>query len=326
MVWLASLRSPRPRAIRWILPAAVGVMLAVWLSLTAAAPADTRSAWHTVGSATLQDGRLVLTESVRGAAGAAWQVPAVKVPPKFKAAFDFALSDSVGAADGFAFVIQGASVDALGRGGQGLGYWGIPNSVAVEFDTYPNYPGPAVPHISIHTRGPLPNEVDEQYSLGSTVVPFLSDGARHSVKIRYRRQTLSVRLDGQPKLSVPINIAERLELRGRCVWFGFTAATGSFTQRHEILSYRLKRGGGRHKMRDGEKEGFSARVRSERENSECEDSPKVKDDPPSEDKADSRSDDEEDSRSDDEENSRSEDDEDSPTDDDEDSPTHDDDE
>jgi Bacterial lectin len=289
MARFGSLRSARPMAVRRIVPLAVAVTMVVGLSLTATAPAQTGSAWHTVGNATLQADRLVLTESLFSRAGAAWQVPAVKLPNKFKARFDFALSQSQGAADGFAFVIQGASVDALGGLGGGLGYTGIPNSIAVEFDTFRNPPlaDPAVPHISIHTRGPQPNDVDEQYSLGVSVVPFLSNGARHSVIIRYRRHMLSVTLDGQEKLNVPINLRKRLELRRRRVWFGFTAATGASRQRHEILSYRLNRGG--------------------------------------DDDEDSPSDDDDDSPSDDDNDSPSDDDDDSPSDDDDDSPADDDD-
>jgi hypothetical protein len=41
-------------------------------------------------------------------------------------------------ANGFAFVIQAISSNALGQGGQGLGYQGIPNSVMIKFDTYTN--------------------------------------------------------------------------------------------------------------------------------------------------------------------------------------------
>jgi hypothetical protein len=41
-------------------------------------------------------------------------------------------------ADGFAFVIQAFSSLALGQGGGGLGYQGIPNSVCVKFDTFNN--------------------------------------------------------------------------------------------------------------------------------------------------------------------------------------------
>ncbi len=41
-------------------------------------------------------------------------------------------------ANGFAFVIQAISPNALGLGGQGLGYQGISNSVMIKFDTYTN--------------------------------------------------------------------------------------------------------------------------------------------------------------------------------------------
>ena len=45
-------------------------------------------------------------------------------------------------ADGFAFVLQNDRRFALGEGGMSLGYGGIANSLAVEFDTYYN-PEPA---------------------------------------------------------------------------------------------------------------------------------------------------------------------------------------
>ena len=41
-------------------------------------------------------------------------------------------------ADGVAFVLQGQSAAELGEGGAQMGYGGIPNSLAVEFDTWYN--------------------------------------------------------------------------------------------------------------------------------------------------------------------------------------------
>lgn len=38
--------------------------------------------------------------------------------------------------DGFAFVIQNQAPTALGHGGMELGYGGIQNSIAVEFDSW----------------------------------------------------------------------------------------------------------------------------------------------------------------------------------------------
>ena len=77
--------------------------------------------------------------------------------------------DSLGniGADGFTFVIQnsdsslfgGGGSSALGSTGGGLGYAGIPNSLAVEFDTWfnPVLGDPNGNHISVHTAGTLQN-------------------------------------------------------------------------------------------------------------------------------------------------------------------------
>ena len=75
-------------------------------------------------------------------------------------------------ADGFAFVIQNDNIEALGTGGKGIGYEGIRNSIAVEFDTYYNYENldSYENHISVQTRGwRYPNHSNHSYSLASSV-------------------------------------------------------------------------------------------------------------------------------------------------------------
>jgi len=63
------------------------------------------------------------------------------------------------AADGFALVLYDApaapSSATVGGGGGGLGYAGLPNSVAVEFDTMsnPSLGDPAVAHVAVISRG-----------------------------------------------------------------------------------------------------------------------------------------------------------------------------
>jgi len=91
-------------------------------------------------------------------------------------------------ADGFAFVIQEDGVQALGEAGESLGYGGITNSLAVEFDTYynPELLEPYENHISVHTRGHRhPNSPDQTYSLGHTnEVRDLTEGIIE-VRVRY---------------------------------------------------------------------------------------------------------------------------------------------
>jgi hypothetical protein len=85
----------------------------------------------------------------------------------------------------FAFVIQGEGLNALGNNGKALGYGGINNSLAVEFDTYFNNEenDPYENHISVQTRGwRYPNSENHLYSLGHTNnVPDLTDG---TIRIR----------------------------------------------------------------------------------------------------------------------------------------------
>ena len=87
-----------------------------------------------------------------------------------------------------AFVIQGEGLNALGRNGKGMGYGGINNSLAIEFDTYFNHEDndPYENHVSIHTRGwRNPNNENHVYSLGhSNDVPDLTDGIMN-IRIKY---------------------------------------------------------------------------------------------------------------------------------------------
>ena len=90
--------------------------------------------------------------------------------------------------DGFAFVLQVDSPDALGTPGMGLGYDGIENSIAIEFDTYFNHEtlDPYENHISVHTRGwRQPNSSNHTYSIGHTnAVQMLTNG-KLSARIKY---------------------------------------------------------------------------------------------------------------------------------------------
>jgi hypothetical protein len=138
---------------------------------------------------------LRLTGSHARLKGAAWYRRQMDVGEGFDTNFTFRISNpSVrcinlnGAydgcrsrgADGLAFVIQGSSADAVGRGGKNIGYGGINNSLVVEFDTYFNYEelDPYDNHVSIHTRGQnFLNSPNQMYSIAHTNhVPDLTDG------------------------------------------------------------------------------------------------------------------------------------------------------
>ncbi|CAK9037332.1 Uncharacterized protein SCF082_LOCUS22099 [Durusdinium trenchii] len=115
-------------------------------------------------------GALRLTGSHPRSSGAAWYPRPMNVREGFEAEFAFRLSnpslvckimDDVAThcrsrgADGIAFVVQNDDPFALGAGGMGLGYEGMENALAIEFDTFFNpEKGDAYEnHVGVMTRG-----------------------------------------------------------------------------------------------------------------------------------------------------------------------------
>ena len=189
---------------------------------------------------------LRLTPAVSGQSGAAWYTAEKQfVAIDWETTFDFNLSenqDAPGGSDGFVFVVQNHDPSFLAGGGGTLGYNNLPNSLAVEFDTFQNgnVNDPSGSHISVHTNGTLPNSWDEALSLGSYNTPsIIDDAATHTARIRYTPGTLSVYLDNlsSPVLSVPVDLAEILDLDAGRAWVGFTATTGGGWQNHDILNW-----------------------------------------------------------------------------------------
>lgn len=92
--------------------------------------------------------------------------------------FRFTNPGGIDPADGITFVLA-ASPNGLGGLGIGMGYSGVPNSFAVEFDTYnnagygiPNNDGNSSNHVAIDTNGSLDNtDLTNVYGNGSCGFP-----------------------------------------------------------------------------------------------------------------------------------------------------------
>ena len=187
---------------------------------------------------------LRLTRDYPSQTGAFWYGRSkMQVAQGFETTFTFRLTYTgfVGA-DGFAFVVQNISQDSLGTAGSGMGYDGLKNSLAVEFDTYWNDGAGDKNdnHISIHTKGKEPNSVSEAASIGSTRTSLmidLNDEDQHTVRLTYEPGTLTVYLDNLQVLTAPVYLEEMLELSEGAAYVGFTAATGAEYQNHDILSW-----------------------------------------------------------------------------------------
>ncbi|KPK75981.1 MAG: hypothetical protein AMJ79_08845 [Phycisphaerae bacterium SM23_30] len=197
---------------------------------------------YLIGNATREGDRLRLTPSLQDKAGAAWYAEKQEVLAGFETIFQFQITDTGGSlygsgGDGFAFVIQGDGGTALGGAGHNIGYGGreiaggITNSVAVEFDTWDNsgypfyFPDGGNNHISVQSRGTMPNDPNHDYSLGSTsTIPDLSDGNVHTVKITYVPGTMRIYLDdlNTPVLTVSIDLKMKLNLDSALLAYDIT--------------------------------------------------------------------------------------------------------
>jgi len=209
------------------------------------------------GSARQADGYIRLTPSERIQSGSVWVADKQNVAKGFSTIFQFRITepgdvfpddvtkDTGG--DGFAFVIQNAGPNALGAPGGCIGYAGISNSLAVEFDTWDNDASGhrfvrdvGENHIGVHTMGTEANSEWESYSLGVTPnVPEMTDGDTHTVKIEYVPGNLAVYMDDMeaPILAVQIFLDEVLELDKGTAWVGFTSATWDAFENHDILNW-----------------------------------------------------------------------------------------
>ena len=146
---------------------------------------------------------LRLTPSEARQSGSAWYRRKVNVKEGFDTTIKFEISnpsqrcdrlDDVNTycrsrgADGFAFVIQNVGFTSLGNAGSGLGYEGIDNALAIEFDTYHNYENMDFyeNHIAIMTQGFRYNiTANHSRALATTNrCPDLTDGI-HTIRIRY---------------------------------------------------------------------------------------------------------------------------------------------
>jgi hypothetical protein len=209
-----------------------------------------------IGNASQINDTLCLNPSVAYQTSAVWHKTKQIINQDFEVSFQFQIDQLTpyGAylgADGFAFVIQNNSDISIGGGGGEMGYDGIPNSIAFEFDTWDNnitgqtnYQDPNDNHISINTNGTGANSVEHRYSLDIVSdLPDFSDGQMHEIFIRYQDDSLNLFFDSikSPVLSAKISIKDTLSLDEGKAWVGFTSSAGAATERHSIISWSFNK-------------------------------------------------------------------------------------
>jgi len=218
-----------------------------------------------IGDASLAANRLRLTEAEENQVSAVWLNDRVDVQNGFTTSFQFQITDRGGyipdwepgvfnnGADGFTFTIQNAGPSALGLYASGIGYYGIPNSLSIEFDTWHNKPSYCEPngnHIAVQSLGANGNQPEHCADAGGAfanptlgiAIPNkdMSNGAIYDVMINYLPGALEVYFDNlsTPILTVAVDLGQKLNLEnGRSAFIGFTSSTGGAFENHDIVQW-----------------------------------------------------------------------------------------
>lgn len=183
------------------------------------------------------DGTIRLTpsrKSVRGSVFSSQKLPTNTFSTFF--AFDITKPGN-GGADGIVFILQNKSA-SLGGNGQGMGYFGVTESIAIEFDTWKNDPhDPDGHHMALLTDGRITHDTFRAASLRDD----FENGGPWYVWVDYDGTTLEARLSTKRQRPLRPSISERIDIRGRLgadkAWVGFSAACGWAYAAHDILEW-----------------------------------------------------------------------------------------
>lgn len=216
-----------------------------------------------VGAATTTttgDGRVArIVPSSGGQSGAFYSTSSVSLGggDTFSTQFQFRISNpgGIAPADGFTFVLA-QSTSGLGGAGGGIGYAGVLNSVAIEFDTFNNGPsdGNSSNHVAIDENGHVADGSGQDdlalanaYGVpacGFTPTPgCLSNGDLWTATVTYDGTNLNATVqDGLAPpdpviVNFPINIGSLIG--GSNAFVGFTGATGSGFENEDIVNWRF---------------------------------------------------------------------------------------
>ncbi len=185
-----------------------------------------------------------LTPALGNQRGAYWYTKPVDPFGGFLSSFTFKITGrggSGGGADGFTFTIQNNAKDAIGPMGGGLAYDQMPNSLALEFDTYQNggFSDHNNNHLAVQSGlngGPNScNHASPQALWINNDIPNISDGAMHRADITYFGGKFHVDIDGSMYLDMPLKLDKYVT--GGSAWIGYTATTGGGWENNDFFSW-----------------------------------------------------------------------------------------
>ncbi|MBO9565425.1 MAG: VWD domain-containing protein [Niastella sp.] len=194
------------------------------------------------GDATLTDNLIRLTRAKVYLSGQAFYTKPFTAG--FETEFTFRIPPvGNGGADGITLLIAKEKPNLTSNAYPGsagkLGYQGVPNSLAIEFDTQTDG-GENSNHLAIHTKGTEPNSTHYTARVATKDdLPDFNDGAFHTVKIRYITNKITVYFDDVLALQYTVDLSALLGLNGQ-YYIGLTSSTSSSFEQHDITKWTVK--------------------------------------------------------------------------------------
>ena len=196
------------------------------------------------GNASQNGNMLTLTPATYNQAGTAWSLNPIHLGDNasFSTVFSFNIQKRGGlggGADGLTFTLQN-NTNTTGGAGGGIGYFDIPHSATVEFDTYPNEWDPSSNHVGINTNGVLSSIVAANelidFDNGQAWWAWIDyDGVSQNLAVRW---AMSAIRPAAAMLETTLDLPTILGAND--VYVGFTAGTGSGYGEHNITSWNFE--------------------------------------------------------------------------------------
>lgn len=201
------------------------------------------------GTTVDRNGEIILTPNDTWELGAIWSQDYINLENDFELSADLYFgTDANRGADGIAFVLQ-ADCNGAGAFGMGLGYQDINPSLVIEFDSHHNsgLKDPVQDHVGIQKNGnPSHKDADNGKIAAPVDVGELEDGEFHPVTISWVAATKHLQLDmivnGQSRkiYNQEIALDDIFGVGNRLAFWGFTASTGDWKNKHSIKITSIK--------------------------------------------------------------------------------------
>jgi len=190
------------------------------------------------------DSLFELTEDKTWETGSIWCNKRIDLRKKFTIYTKMYFGNKKFGADGIAFLLQNASINALSNAEDGIGYKDINPSLGVEFDTY-NSSTPFFDHVAVERNGNTEHKYDPDIGghlpISGKSNSNVADGKWHTVVFNWDPQqnflfTItfdSILLSG---LSVQgFSIIDSIFQNSTYAYFGFTSSTSRLSNRHQVM-------------------------------------------------------------------------------------------